>query len=50
MATAVAQARAKRILIPFNKCGTYIAGIGGYSTGRLIEDAAEHLKQLLNLS
>ncbi len=50
MATAVAQARAKRILIPFNNCGTYIAGIGGYSTGRLIEDAAEHLKKLLNLS
>ena len=45
MARCVAQARARRILIPFSNCDTYIAGVGDFSTTRLIEDALQALKK-----
>ncbi len=47
MAAAVARAHARRILIPFSNCDNYIAGVGGFSTGRLIEDAVARLKEEL---
>ena len=47
IAVSVAQARAKRILIPFNTCDNYIAGVQEYSMGRLVEDAVRQLKKLL---
>lgn len=48
MANAVAQSAAKRIFIPFSNCDNYIAGVGAFSTGRLIDDAVSSLKKLLN--
>ena len=50
MALAVTRSRAKRILVPFNHCDTYIAGIGSFSTRQLIEDAVAYLKKLLIVS
>ena len=45
MAAAVAQADAKRILIPFNSCDNYIAGVSDFSTGKLVADALAQLKK-----
>ena len=47
VAAAVAQAPAKRILIPFCSCDTYIAGSAQYTTGQLVNNAVEHLKKEL---
>ena len=46
MACAIAQADAKRIMIPFSNCDNYIAGVSDFSTGRLIADAVEQLKSM----
>lgn len=46
MALAVAQSNAKRILIPFNHCDNVIAGISDFSTGALIQNAVDIIKQL----
>lgn len=43
MALAVAQSRAQRILIPFNNCDNYIAGVQGGGIGVLIADAVREL-------
>ena len=48
MARAVAQSGAKRILIPFNNCQNYIAGVSDLNTGKLVEDAVSYLKKLLD--
>ena len=47
VAAAVAQAPAKRILIPFCSCDTYIAGSAQYPTGQLVNNAVDHLKKEL---
>ena len=47
VAAAVAQAPAKRILIPFCSCDTYIAGSAQYTTGQLVNNAVDHLKKEL---
>ncbi len=44
IACAIAQAEAKRIMIPFSNCDNYIAGVSDFSTGRLIADALKQLK------
>lgn len=46
MAVAVAQSRAKRILIPFNHCDTMIVGIPDLTVGKLIQSAVEELVRL----
>ena len=46
MALAVAQSRAKRILIPFCRCDNLIVGVGGISTSELIAGAIEELRKL----
>jgi len=46
MACAIAQADAKRIMIPFSNCDNYIAGVSDFSTGHLIADAVEQLKSM----
>ncbi|MCR5595659.1 MAG: DUF3842 family protein [Lachnospiraceae bacterium] len=46
MACAIAQSDAKRIMIPFSNCDNYIAGVSDMSTGKLIDDAIEHLKSV----
>ncbi|MBP3868670.1 MAG: DUF3842 family protein [Solobacterium sp.] len=48
VAAAVAQASAKRILIPFSSCDTYIAGSAQFSTGQLVANAVEQLKKELS--
>ena len=45
MAAAVAQSRAKRILVPVNSCGNIIAGVPDLSIGRLVECVIEELKK-----
>ena len=47
MALAIAEADAKRIMIPFSNCDNYIAGVSDFSTGRLIQDAVNQLKSYL---
>lgn len=47
MALAVAQSRAKRVLIPSNHCDNIIAGISDLSVGRLISAAVNEIKALL---
>ena len=43
MAVAVGRSRARRILIPFQNCNTYIAGVGSGKTAQLIADAVGDL-------
>lgn len=47
MALAIAQADARRILIPFNNCDNYVVGIAPKSTGQLISEAVEQLRGIL---
>ena len=47
IACAIAQADAMRIMIPFNNCNNYIAGVSDLSPGRLIADALKQLKMYL---
>ncbi len=47
MATAVAQADAKRILLPFNHCENIIVGVTDYTIGKLLQLAMEEIKVLL---
>ncbi|MBQ9608022.1 MAG: DUF3842 family protein [Lachnospiraceae bacterium] len=44
MALAVSQSGAKRVLIPFNHCDNIIVGISDFSTGNLIKQAIEEIK------
>ncbi len=48
MAAAIAQSSARRIMIPFNNCDNYIAGVTSLSTGQLIEDAMKKLEEYLD--
>ena len=48
MAAAIAQSPAWRIMIPFNNCDNYIAGVTSLSTGQLIEDAMKKLEEYLD--
>ena len=48
MAQAVGQSGAIRILLPSDKCETYIAGTGGRTMSALIEDAMAKLAEVLN--
>ena len=47
MATAVAQADAKRILLPFNHCENIIVGVTDYTIGKLLQLAMEEIKVFL---
>ena len=47
MALAVAQADAKRILIPMNHCDNIVAGVPNTSTGALVSSAVEKLAAIL---
>ena len=48
MALAVAQSKAKRILIPFNHCDNIIAGVADLSVSRLIQSAVDEIKKVLD--
>ena len=47
MAKAVGQSDAVRILLPSDKCDTFIAGVGSTGMSALVEDAMEKLASLL---
>ena len=47
IARTIAQADARRILIPFNTCDNYIVGVSDFNTGYLIQDALTKLKNCL---
>ncbi len=44
IACTIAQAAAKRIMIPFSSCDNYIAGVSDFSTGRLMAEAVQQLR------
>ena len=46
MASAVGSSKASRVLIPVNRCDTYVAGISSLSAALLIEDAVKKIKEL----
>lgn len=48
MALAVAQSRARRVLIPMNRCETQVAGIGDIPLAELLEDAVRMIEQQKN--
>ena len=47
MAMAVGQREAVRILLPSDKCDTFIAGVGSTGMSALVEDAMDKLASLL---
>lgn len=47
MAVAVAQARARRILIPLNQCDNLVAGVADMPVGRLLDSAVAELGRVL---
>ena len=47
MAVAVAQARARRILIPLNQCDNLVAGVADMPVGRLLDSAVAELGKAL---
>lgn len=47
MAKAVGQSEAVRILLPSDKCDTFIAGVGSNGMSALVEDAMDKLASLL---
>ncbi|MCR5793961.1 MAG: DUF3842 family protein [Solobacterium sp.] len=48
IAKAVGQSRAKRILIPFQNCGSCIAGVRETNTGKLITEAVDTIEAYVN--
>ena len=46
MARAVAQSRAKRILIPFNQCSNAIVGIADVGVGAMVGLAVQEIKKI----
>jgi len=47
MANAVAQADAKRILLPFKNCDNVIVGVNDFTLGNLIQQTVEELRKIL---
>jgi len=47
MATAVAQANAKRVLLPFNHCDNIIVGVNDYTIGKLLAMAVGEIRKVL---
>ena len=45
MAEAVARSDARKLLIPVNSCGFYVAGVGGHTLGELVDDAVDMIGQ-----
>lgn len=48
MALAVAQSKAKRILIPYQHCDNIIAGVSELSVGKLIQCAVDEIGKFVN--
>jgi len=43
MAAAVATAKARRVLVPVQRCATTVAGTAGFSLQQLLDDAVEQI-------
>ncbi len=48
IARAVSESDAKKVLIPINKCSTYIAGSAGMNLDEYIEDAVSRILEIVN--
>ncbi len=48
MAKAVGQSRAKKILIPLNRCDVLIPGIGNKTTSELLADALSMIRDIMD--
>ena len=48
MAAAIGSSSAKRILIPINKCDTFIAGVGNTPLSELLSDAIFQIEKLIS--
>lgn len=44
MANAVASSEAKKLLIPVNTCGFYVAGVGTYTLSELVDDVIQMIQ------
>lgn len=47
MARAVAQSKAKRILIPFNQCDNIVVGVSSFHTGKLLQETISEIQKLI---
>ena len=47
MANAVAGAQAQRVLVPVQRCATYVAGTANQPLQRLLDDAVENIIQMM---
>ncbi len=47
MAAAVAQSEAFKVLLPVNRCGHYIVGVGDKSMSALVKEAVETIRESL---
>ena len=47
MANAVAGAQAQRVLVPVQRCATYVAGTANQPLQRLLDDATDNIIQLM---
>ena len=47
MALAVAQSRARRVLIPFNQCENIVVGVSELAAGKLVQSAVEEVKKIM---
>lgn len=45
MAAAIGRSRARKVLIPLNKCDTIIAGVASLSMSELVSQAVAHLEK-----
>lgn len=48
MAAAVGQSQAKKLLLPVNLCNNIVVGTQNLSLSRILDEAVETLKQILN--
>ena len=48
MAAAIAQSSAKRVLIPFNHCDNLIVGVPDFSMGKLVQNAVEEIRKMMD--
>lgn len=49
MAVAVGQSPARKLLLPVNQCNNIVAGVPNLSLGKLMDEAVETLKTMLDI-
>lgn len=50
MAVAVGQSSARKLLLPVNQCNNIVAGVPNFSLSKLMDEAVETLKTMLNIN